>query len=157
MNNKDIIYSVYNSGLEKISLNELRKMFLSCLESADEENFLQILIEIGMRYEFFNSESIVLLAKFLKEEHWHHRHEDIIHFLQGIAEPNTISYLDFSINKRYEQYAYNNSIVIAQQSLYALRDIDTLEAFEIIKKISETDNREDVQELAVEMIEDWKE
>jgi HEAT repeat protein len=102
----------------------------------------------GMKREYLPT----LLDLLRKPDHF--RHEDIVNALQELKNPDSIDILYETATKKYSYYLSDSEFPLARKCIWALADIGTPEAKEMLKLLSLHSNQE-VASYAKRRISRW--
>jgi hypothetical protein len=88
--------------------------------------------------EFEKKDEFIYILHKLILAHWHHRHEDIIHELQRIKNPESIPFIKQAMQTKYDYLeAYGTGVrQFINQCGHALASIGNKEAIETIKELT---------------------
>ncbi|MFY0602135.1 MAG: hypothetical protein JXR03_20840 [Cyclobacteriaceae bacterium] len=140
----------FGKGLESIPyyIHENLKNAL-ILEDAD---FVEYGLLLGFNFSFPEKQDFINVLSSLLLQEWHYKHEDIARILQKLKSPESVDSLYQAVNTDYEYLEYNNCEALIVKCAYALGDINTEEAREKLRLMSESDN-EIIQEAGKKQLE----
>ena len=110
-------------------------------EAYDEKNSYDVdyLIYIGFTFNLFTEEYVEILCKLI-EASWHEQHENIATLFQFLKSTKSIESLYKTAITHFEYLDYDDSYALAVKCIWALGDINTIEARKKLELLSESDN-----------------
>lgn len=127
------------SGLEKESIPALSKKILTRAlaekdpDAADSGMFL--LFRFG-----YGGQDFLSIFNALALEPWHREHEDIVFELGMIKDPSSVPVLAQTAVAKHKYLENDDAFALGSKSIYALRNIGTPEAVEVLADLARSPN-----------------
>ena len=126
-------------------LNQPSNYIFKALEyslNAKDRSYLDHVFLLGFKLSHFefDGQFVDMLNALLIEE-WHYKHEDIARLLQKLRSPKSVGSLYQAANTYYDYLEYNDCEALIVKCAYALGDINTKEAREKLRLMSESENK----------------
>jgi hypothetical protein len=129
---EDFLRLYPNSQNEIYILESLNKAY----EERDPQD-LEYTLLLCFVFNLFNKTYVDILCKVLPEK-WHYKHEDIVLILQKLKSPKSIDALYKTSLERFDYLNYDDSYALARKCIHALGDINTPDAREKLKFLSQS-------------------
>jgi hypothetical protein len=121
-----------------ISENEYM-IFLGRSINERKKDIFSLVLMTGYQLGFININSLYLLNKVLPED-WHMEHEDIARTMQDLHDESSIEALCRTVYSKYKYLEYNDSQALARKCIYALGEIGSKKAIQILKDMCNSDD-----------------
>ncbi len=115
----------------------LSRQFRDAMVRRDSERTEVLLLLAGVLQ--LDADCIDVYCVMMTSDH-HEKHEDLAHVLQSLHDPRAIESLYFGALSRFPYREYDDYGMLADQCMYALRSIGTLEAMRAVARLSEADD-----------------
>jgi HEAT repeat protein len=101
---------------------------------------VEAVLGLGFRFKLFTEDTVPVLCRLLNAP-WHRQHENVASALQGLKDPRSVEFLDRAMNTHFPYLDYDQAFALPVKCLWALSDINTAEARDKLKSMTESDNK----------------
>ena len=105
-----------------------------------EANDIEYLLIVGFKFNLFTEDYTNILCRLLLEQ-WHYQHENIARILQILKMPESIDCLYKTAKSKFKYLEYNDSSALAVKCIWVLGEINTDEAREKLKLLTQSKNQ----------------
>lgn len=126
------------TGLEKESIPALSKSILARALAENDPDAVES--GLFLMFRFGRDPSSLDLLNALALESWHKRHEDIVFELGKIKDPSSVPVLAQTAVANHKYLENDEAFALGSKSIYALRNIGTPEAVEVLAGLARSPN-----------------